>query len=137
MLAAACLVLLASTCMAFRPALDKDFSFVNLDDNRYINEHVVQGLTRESITWAFTSLEYDILREPRGCFEQTSSTNYPLAMAQAYFLTHQGVDPKLIAQAKNSSSRAISDSSALSARTRAMNGSAAAPPATRPSPPTA
>ncbi len=39
-----------------------------------------------------------LLREPNGCFEQTSSTNYPLAMAQTYFMTHQGVDPKLAAQ---------------------------------------
>jgi alpha-2-macroglobulin-like protein len=40
-----------------------------------------------------------LMREPRGCFEQTSSTNYPLAMAQMYFVNHQGVDPKLIANA--------------------------------------
>jgi uncharacterized protein YfaS (alpha-2-macroglobulin family) len=39
-----------------------------------------------------------LLREPNGCFEQTSSSNYPLAMAQMYFLSHQGVDPRLIAQ---------------------------------------
>ena len=60
-LAAVCLVLLVSTILAFRPALDKDFSFVNLDDNRYVydNEHVTQGLTRDSIHWAFTSLDYD------------------------------------------------------------------------------
>ena len=59
--AAACLVLLVSTILAFRPALDKDFGFVNLDDNRYVyaNTHVVQGLTGDSIAWAFTSLEVD------------------------------------------------------------------------------
>ena len=47
MLAAVCLLLLVSTFLAFRPALDKDFSFVNLDDNRYVydNAHVTQGLT--------------------------------------------------------------------------------------------
>jgi uncharacterized protein YfaS (alpha-2-macroglobulin family) len=39
------------------------------------------------------------MRQPNGCFEQTSSTNYPLAMAQQYFLRHQGIDPKMIAQA--------------------------------------
>jgi hypothetical protein len=39
-----------------------------------------------------------LLQEPNGCFEQTSSTNYPLAMAQMYFMTHQGVDPKLAAK---------------------------------------
>ncbi len=60
-LAAVCLVLLASTILAFLPATDRDFGFVNLDDNRYVydNEHVTQGLTRDSIRWAFTSLDYD------------------------------------------------------------------------------
>jgi alpha-2-macroglobulin-like protein len=37
-----------------------------------------------------------LIREPYGCFEQTSSTRYPMVMAQQYFLTHQGVDPALI-----------------------------------------
>jgi uncharacterized protein YfaS (alpha-2-macroglobulin family) len=37
-----------------------------------------------------------LIREPCGCFEQTSSTVYPLVMAQQYFLSHQGVDPALI-----------------------------------------
>ena len=43
------------------PSSDMEFGFVNLDDNRYIydNSHVTQGLTRDSIAWAFTSLEYD------------------------------------------------------------------------------
>ena len=37
-----------------------------------------------------------LIREPHGCFEQTSSTTYPLVMAQRYFLTHTGVDAALI-----------------------------------------
>ncbi len=37
-----------------------------------------------------------LIREPCGCFEQTSSTTYPLVMAQQYFLTHTGVDPDLV-----------------------------------------
>jgi len=37
-----------------------------------------------------------LIREPYGCFEQTSSTVYPLVMAQQYFMSHQGVDPSLI-----------------------------------------
>jgi uncharacterized protein YfaS (alpha-2-macroglobulin family) len=41
-----------------------------------------------------------LLRQPNGCFEQTSSSNYPLVMAQQYFMTHQGVDPTKIAKAK-------------------------------------
>ena len=39
-----------------------------------------------------------LIREPYGCFEQTSSSTYPLVMAQQYFMTHTGVDPKLIAR---------------------------------------
>lgn len=37
-----------------------------------------------------------LIVEPCGCFEQTSSTNYPLVMAQQYFMSHEGVDPSLI-----------------------------------------
>jgi hypothetical protein len=42
-----------------------------------------------------------LLREPCGCFEQTSSSNYPLVMAQQYFTTHQGIDPAKIARARD------------------------------------
>lgn len=41
-----------------------------------------------------------LIREPYGCFEQTSSTTYPLVMAQQYFLTYQGIDLKLIQRSK-------------------------------------
>jgi len=41
-----------------------------------------------------------LIREPSGCFEQTSSTTYPLVMAQQYFLSHQGVDPKPIERSR-------------------------------------
>jgi len=34
-----------------------------------------------------------LLREPNGCFEQTSSTSYPMVMAQQYFLTHRASIP--------------------------------------------
>ena len=37
-----------------------------------------------------------MIQDPYGCFEQTSSTSYPLTMAQQYFLSHSGVDPKLV-----------------------------------------
>jgi len=39
-----------------------------------------------------------LIREPNGCFEQTSSTTYPLVMAQQYFMSHEGVDPALISK---------------------------------------
>jgi alpha-2-macroglobulin-like protein len=41
-----------------------------------------------------------LIRDPYGCFEQTSSTTYPMTMAQQYFQTHSGVDPKLVAAAR-------------------------------------
>ena len=41
-----------------------------------------------------------LLRQPHGCFEQTSSTSYPLVMAQRYFLSHQGVSPDKIKKAE-------------------------------------
>lgn len=37
-----------------------------------------------------------LIREPYGCFEQTSSSTYPLVMAQQYFQSHAGIDPDLI-----------------------------------------
>ena len=41
-----------------------------------------------------------LLQEPNGCFEQTSSTTYPMTMAQQYFLSHTGVEPSLVESAK-------------------------------------
>jgi len=41
-----------------------------------------------------------MVQEPYGCFEQTSSTSYPMTMAQQYFQSHTGVDPKVVADAK-------------------------------------
>lgn len=41
-----------------------------------------------------------LMREPYGCFEQTSSTTYPLVMAQQYFRTHQGIAPDKIKKAQ-------------------------------------
>ena len=45
-----------------------------------------------SLTDALTAL----IRQPYGCFEQTSSSTFPLVMAQQYFRSHVGVDPQLI-----------------------------------------
>jgi hypothetical protein len=39
-----------------------------------------------------------LMQEPNGCFEQTSSTTYPLVMADQYFISHTGVDPAIIAR---------------------------------------
>jgi len=45
---------------------------------------------------SMTDALQSLIREPNGCFEQTSSTSYPMVMAQQYFLTHTGVDAALI-----------------------------------------
>jgi uncharacterized protein YfaS (alpha-2-macroglobulin family) len=42
-----------------------------------------------------------LLQQPYGCFEQTSSTSYPMVMAQQYFLTHTGIEPGTIARARD------------------------------------
>jgi len=42
-----------------------------------------------------------LMQEPNGCFEQTSSTNYPLVMAQQYFTTHTGMNPELIKKSQD------------------------------------
>ena len=50
-----------------------------------------------NLTQALTRL----IQEPSGCFEQTSSTTYPMTMAQQYFLTHPGADPQLVQSARD------------------------------------
>jgi uncharacterized protein YfaS (alpha-2-macroglobulin family) len=47
-----------------------------------------------------TSALQALLQQPYGCFEQTSSTSYPIVMAQQYFLTHTGVEPGVIAKSR-------------------------------------
>ena len=42
-----------------------------------------------------------LIREPYGCFEQASSTIYPLVMAQDYFLSHTGVPVALIERSQD------------------------------------
>eukprot|EP00301_Raphidiophrys_heterophryoidea_P007626 c12925_g4_i1.p1 GENE.c12925_g4_i1~~c12925_g4_i1.p1 ORF type:complete len:489 (-),score=181.45 c12925_g4_i1:193-1458(-) len=39
-----------------------------------------------------------LIREPYGCFEQTSATVYPLVMAQQYFKSHAPIDEAAIAR---------------------------------------
>lgn len=48
-----------------------------------------------------TSALERLIQEPYGCFEQTSATSYPLVMAQQYFLSHTGVDPRLVQASKD------------------------------------
>ncbi|HTL53087.1 MAG TPA: MG2 domain-containing protein [Planctomycetota bacterium] len=41
-----------------------------------------------------------LIQEPYGCFEQTSSTSYPMTMAQQYFLSHTNVNPAAVEDAR-------------------------------------
>src|SRR5207247_11285922 len=50
---------------------------------------------------SMTDALQSLLREPYGCFEQPSSTSYPMVMAHQHFLTHTGVDPATIEKARN------------------------------------
>ncbi|WP_232293769.1 MG2 domain-containing protein [Stigmatella aurantiaca] len=68
--------------------------------------NLVRGSIRTSITVYpsplanLTESLARLIQEPSGCFEQTSSTTYPMTMAQQYFQSHSGVDPKLVASAR-------------------------------------
>ncbi len=62
-----------------------------------ITEAVVYPAPLGNLTQAIARL----MQEPYGCFEQTSSTSYPLTMAQQYFTSHQGVDPELVTRASD------------------------------------
>ncbi len=42
-----------------------------------------------------------MVQEPGGCFEQTSSTTYPMTMAMQYFQSHTGVDAALVRDAQD------------------------------------
>ncbi|MEM9415027.1 MAG: MG2 domain-containing protein [Planctomycetota bacterium] len=75
-------------------------------DTIIVPDTVVPGSLHASVTVYPTPLANltealeALIRDPYGCFEQTSSTTFPLVMAQQYFLSHQGVDPELIAAAR-------------------------------------
>lgn len=76
------------------------------EDTLTIPDTIVPGSLHASVTVYPTPLANltealeALIRDPYGCFEQTSSTTFPLVMAQQYFLTHQGVDPAIIAMAR-------------------------------------
>jgi len=68
----------------------------NLVPNSVTSNLVIYPTPLANLTEALQRL----IQEPGGCFEQTSSTCYPLVMAQQYFLTHTGVDRRLIEQSR-------------------------------------
>ena len=61
-----------------------------------VTEAAVYPTPLASLTAALEAL----LREPCGCFEQTSSSNYPNVMALQYLKSHAGVAPELVARAQ-------------------------------------
>jgi alpha-2-macroglobulin-like protein len=67
---------------------------------------MVRGSVTSSVTVyptplaSMTDALQSLLREPYGCFEQTSSTSYPMVMAQQYFITHTGIEPAIIEKAR-------------------------------------
>lgn len=67
-----------------------------------IPEEIVPGSMRTSAKICPTPLANmeealsALMRRPHGCFEQTSSTNFPLVMAQQYFTNHEGVPAEKI-----------------------------------------
>ena len=66
-------------------------------------ENGSQRLTAQVYTSPAATMEAALnalLRQPHGCFEQTSSTNYPLVMAQQYFLSHATLNPGMMARAR-------------------------------------
>lgn len=77
-----------------------------IEDELIIPETIVPGSLQASVTVYPTPMANltealeALIRDPYGCFEQTSSTTFPLVMAQQYFLSHQGIDPTLIATAQ-------------------------------------
>ena len=94
---------------------------------------IVRGSLSSSVTVyptplaSMTDALQSLLQQPNGCFEQTSSTSYPMVMAQQYFLTHTGIDPAIIEKAKRSLEVSYKRRLALKLRRRATNGSAPIP----------
>jgi tetratricopeptide (TPR) repeat protein len=54
-----CLFLLAAVLAGYGRSVGRNFTFVNADDDEYVmaNSHVQEGLTLDSIRWAFTSFD--------------------------------------------------------------------------------
>jgi hypothetical protein len=66
---------------------------------------VADSLEAEAVAYpsplaSFSQAVASLLQEPSGCFEQTSSTNYPNVMALRYLKAHPDADPKAVEQAK-------------------------------------
>lgn len=69
---------------------------VKIDDNFMPSSMSLKSEIYPAPLANLTSALERLIQDPNGCFEQTSSTSYPLTMAQQYFKSHANVDPKLI-----------------------------------------
>jgi tetratricopeptide (TPR) repeat protein len=54
-----CLALVCATVLAYAPVLGRDTEFINADDSEYVvaNPHVLTGLSRANLAWAFATFE--------------------------------------------------------------------------------
>jgi hypothetical protein len=66
---------------------------------------VTEGAVYPSPLASLTQALAALLREPGGCFEQTSSSNYPNVMALQYLKGHAGVDAELVRRASELADR--------------------------------
>lgn len=69
---------------------------VKIDDNYMPSSLSLKSEIYPAPLANLTSALERLIQDPCGCFEQTSSTSYPLTMAQQYFKSHADVDPKLV-----------------------------------------
>lgn len=69
---------------------------INVPDNLVIGSVTSNTAIYPTPLANLTEALQRMIQDPYGCFEQTSSTSYPLTMAQQYFQSHTGVDPQLV-----------------------------------------
>ena len=78
--------------------MEKTFTF---DIQNVVNGSIVANFTAyPSVVDDLMSGVESILREPYGCFEQTSMSSYPNALVLEYLKEQNNVDPKIIARAE-------------------------------------
>eukprot|EP00026_Physarum_polycephalum_P003227 Phypoly_transcript_03237.p1 GENE.Phypoly_transcript_03237~~Phypoly_transcript_03237.p1 ORF type:complete len:799 (+),score=122.12 Phypoly_transcript_03237:183-2399(+) len=80
-----------------KPDTSVEHSFT-IPERTFLSSIVTEGQIYMTPVSNMTEAMKRLIQEPCGCFEQTSSTVYPLVMAQKYFQTHRDVDPDLIKQ---------------------------------------
>lgn len=69
---------------------------INVPDNLVVGSVTSNTAVYPTPLANLTEALQRMIQDPYGCFEQTSSTSYPLTMAQQYFQSHTGVDPQIV-----------------------------------------